>query len=217
MKLILRQHNELLDELGLPEKPVFLNELGRSRNTGIAADSLFNASGIITYLNAFSMGEMPGMYPFPWCTFHNPKLQISYTQFLLNENGSYSATPNGMAIQMMHELSGNRLETSVTGFGKDISYAAVAVRNGDTIDVVCTNHTGESVVCDLVIKGMDDGEYHVEIWPVSETENNCVTGKGNGKLEKLREDIITAKNGELRYCKPFVKYVFVRYRFTPKK
>jgi len=217
MKLILRQHNELLDELGLPEKPVFLNELGRSRNTGIAADSLFNASGIITYLNAFSMGEMPGMYPFPWCTFHNPKLQISYTQFLLNENGSYSATPNGMAIQMMHELSGNRLETSVTGFGKDISYAAVAVRNGDTIDVVCTNHTGESVVCDLVIKGMDDGEYHVEIWPVSETENNCVTGKGNGKLEKLREDIITAKNGELRYCKAFVKYVFVHYRFTPKK
>ena len=217
MKLILRQHNELLDELGLPEKPVFLNEIGRSRTTGIAADSLFNASGIITYLNAFSMGEMPGMYPFPWCTFHNPNLQISFTQFLLNEDGSYSATPNGLAIQMMHELSGDRLETSATGFGKDVAYAAVAVRNGAAIDVVCTNPTSESIVCDLVINGLDDGEYNVEVWPVTAIENNCVTGKGNGKLEKRREEIVTSNDGELRYCKPLEKYVFVRHRFTPKK
>jgi len=216
IKLIYRQHNDMLKELGLPAKPIFLDEMGRSRTTGIKADALFNASGIITYLNAFSMGEMPGMYPFPWCTFHNPELQISFTQFLLNDDGTYSLTPNGIAIQMLHELSGDRLETRVTGFGKDVEYYALAVRNGDTIDVICTNPTSESAACDLNLSGMTDGEYLVESWRVTSNDNNCVTGNGNGKLEKSAEEVVTAENGKLRYCKALEKYCFVRYRFTPK-
>jgi hypothetical protein len=132
----------------------------------------------------------------------NNRLSLALIEKLIEDFSGISAGTKGTIVL---EYDGTHFEVEFVD------------ENGDTIDVVCTNHTGESVVCDLVIKGMDDGEYHVEIWPVSETENNCVTGKGNGKLEKLREDIITAKNGELRYCKAFVKYVFVRYRFTPKK
>ena len=217
IKLIMHQHNELVAELNLPAKPVFLNELGRTHTTGIDGDALCNAAGLITHLNAFSMGEIPGMYPFPWCTFHNPELQISFTQFLLREDGTYAAAPNGIAIQMLHELSGDRLETAVTGRGEDLRYRVAAVRNGDAIDIVCTNPTSESIPCELELADLPDGSYRVESWHCTPRLNNCVTGSGSGTLEKTAEAERIAKDGLLCHCGALATHAFVRYRITPQK
>ena len=45
---ILSQHDRLLERLELPVRPVFLNELGRARATGLDGDCLHNAAGILT-------------------------------------------------------------------------------------------------------------------------------------------------------------------------
>jgi hypothetical protein len=114
LKRIVWQHEQLLERLGLPARPVFLDEVGRCRATGLDGDSIHNAAGILTYLIAFSVGDLGSAYPFPWCTFHNPDLQISYTQYVLRQDGTYAATPNGIAMEMLYSLKGEILESSVS-------------------------------------------------------------------------------------------------------
>ena len=200
LRRIMAQHRELLKELDLPEKPVFLDELGKARATGIDGDSLFNAASLLTYLIAFDSEGLEGLYPFPWCTFHNPKLQISYTQFLLNADGSYSATPNGHVIEILHGLSGNRLPISVTeATGKDVEFRAIATKDGDTLSLVITNPTTDCSSVEFALEGLEDGAYHVEAYRCDAKENNIVTGKGTGVLEKSAEADRKAVNGVLRH------------------
>ena len=66
LRLIRAQHDEMLKELNLPDLPVFLNELGKARTTGVDGDALYNAAGLITYLLAFGCEDAPKLYPFPW-------------------------------------------------------------------------------------------------------------------------------------------------------
>lgn len=184
LKLILRNHNKLAEELKLPRKPVFLDELGRAASTGIKANCLYNAAGLLTYLIAFENNEFENMYPFPWCTFHNPSQQISYTQFILNDDGSYSATPNGIALIMLHRMRGYMLSINIeNAFGRDVKYRAMAVRNSEMISVICVNPTSDITPCRLSVNNLPDGNYTIDCYQCSENGNNCVTSNGSGKLE----------------------------------
>ncbi|MBO5269638.1 MAG: hypothetical protein J6B77_02555 [Clostridia bacterium] len=215
LRRIMEQHKELLAELDLPEKPVFLNELGRARTTGVDGDSLYNASGLLTYLIAFGSEGLEGMYLFPWCTFHNPKLQISFTQYLLKEDGTYAATPNGLAVKMLHSLSGERLPVTVSeACGKDTEFYAVASKDENGISVVCTNPNADAAGNLLEICGLEDGSYHIEGFRCDHRENNIVTGSGTGTLQKTGEAIRTAENGVLLHRFFLDKHAFILYRIT---
>jgi len=217
LKKIMSLHNDMLNRYSLPAGPVFLNELGKARTTGIDGDALFNAAGLITYLNAFGSEGLEGMYLFPWCTFHNPKLQISYTQYLLNEDGSYSATPNGMAVKMLHSLSGERLECTVSeSCGKDSEFQAVATVDGDTLSLVITNPSGEVVPGFIEVHGLTDGEYTVRGYFCNSSLNNCVTSKKHDgkRLEQTGEALREAKDGILRHTCVLEPNAFVLYRIT---
>lgn len=215
MRRIMEQHNELLRELELPEKPVFLNELGRARTTGVDGDAIYNAAGLLTYLIAFGSEGLENLYPFPWCTFHNPKLQISYTQYLLNEDGSYSATPNGHAVKILHDLKGDRLSVEVTdAIGTDTEFRAIATKDDGGISVVCTNPTADAVSNVVEISGLEDGTYRVEGYVCNAISNNVVTGNGTGVLEKTGEGTHTAKSGRIVHRSFLEKDSFVLYRFT---
>lgn len=217
LQLILKKHRQLIQELHLPDGPVFLDELGKARTTGVDGDALHNAAGVLTYLIASSVGELDGMYLFPWCTFHNPELQISYTQYLRTEDGSYLATPNGIAIEMVHGLVGERLETGITeAEGRDIAYHAAAVRDGDAYAVLCVNPTGETVPCLVELSGLTAGEYSVEIYRCNFKDNNCVTGVGNGTLQKSAEAQYTAEEGSIRHVETLEKDNFVLLRIRRK-
>ena len=215
LRRIMEQHRELLAELDLPEKPVFLDELGRARTTGIDGDAIYNAAGLLTYLIAFGSEGLEGLYPFPWCTFHNPKLQISYTQYLLNADGTYSATPNGHAVKMLHDLKGDRLETAVSdAIGTDVEFRAVAVRDGAGISAVFTNPTGDVAVTYIELDGLPDGEYRVEAYHCNARDNNIVTGHGTGILKKTAEAIRFAKGGVLKHRTLLEQDSFALFRFT---
>ncbi|MBR2615552.1 MAG: hypothetical protein IKC69_02620 [Clostridia bacterium] len=211
LREILRRHRELLQENGLEEKPVFLNETGRARATGVDGDSIHNAAGLLTYLIAFSEGALGEMLPFPWCSFHNPELQISYTQYLLQESGSYGATPNGMALEMLHSLSGSLWELSVTESAyPDAAYTAIAVKNGEDLFVLAVNPEASSYPATLILEGLEDGIYQMELSRCNHLDNNIVTGKNkSGRLEVTHTLQTEIKNGILTHTEVLDKDCFV--------
>ena len=216
LKHLLKLHNEMLTELGLPRRKVFLNELGRAKTTGIDGDSLYNAAGMITYLLAFGCTDEPELYPFPWCTFHNPELQISYTQFLLCEDGSYAMTPNGIAVKMLHDLCGERLGISVSEhFARDPEYTAVAVEDAGGISVIVANPSGETVVGELEISGMEAGGYIIKGHLCDPGHNNCVTCRTcDGKKVEQTADAArqVGADGVFRHFFSLEKDSFTLYR-----
>lgn len=187
LKMILKNHNDLAREIGLPQKPVFLDEVGRAKCTGVKADSIYNAAGVITYLIAFAKHAFENMYLFPWCTFHNPNTQTSYTQFYVNENGEYGATPNGMAIIMLHKMNGSMVDVSITdAVGRDAIYRAIAVKNDSSLYILCVNPTNDIIPNRLCITGMERPGYSVDMYKCNDNFNNCFTANGNGQLSITR-------------------------------
>ncbi|MBR2634783.1 MAG: hypothetical protein IKD31_04310 [Clostridia bacterium] len=216
---IYRLHQEMIRDLGLPPKPVFLDETGRARATGVDGDSIHNAAGLLTYLVAFAEGEWEGMYPFPWCTFHNPELQISYTQYLLRPDGSYAATPNGIALEMLHSLSGSLLEKSVSfPASPDGDYTALAVKNGEEISVLMVNPAPNSYPAALEISGLSEGEWEAEVFRCNHLDNNVVTraGKGTGALSATGRFSARPENGVLRHTELLDKDSFVLLKFKKR-
>ena len=82
LRVIAKQHRQLLRDLSLPEKPVFLNELGKASTTGVDGDSLHNAAGILTYLIAWSDSEFDDFYFLCRTDFvnggHQARLHVSW-------------------------------------------------------------------------------------------------------------------------------------------
>ncbi len=215
LSTIFTQHQAMVKQLGLPVRPVFLDELGRARATGVDGDSIYNAAGLINYLIAFSCGEYGAAYPFPWCTFHNPDLQISYTQYI-QRDGHYLATPNGIAVEMLHSLQGSRLETHVTLEGcRDSRYCAIAVEDAGVYAVLCTNPTTESMPCFIELEGLENGEYQVEVYSCNLLENNIISknGKGDGALRCSSVKTVTVENGRAQTMELYDKDCFSLTRF----
>ncbi len=203
LKLIAKQHEEMIEAFGLPKRPVFLNELGRARATGMDGDALYNAAGDLTYLIAFANGEYGEMYPFPWCTFHNPNLQMSLTQYLLREDGTYGATPNGIAMEMLHSMHGQRMEVTVSETtGCDPENCAIAVKNEKYMDVLMVNTSCDSVPAIAEIEGLAAGEYQVDTYLCDLFENNIIyhRGRGDGTLKVTKSRPVAVENGKLKVC-----------------
>ncbi len=212
LKLIVRQHEEMIRRFGLPKRPVFLNEVGRARATGLDGDSLHNAAGMLTYLIAFARGEYGEAYPFPWCTFHNPNLQMSYTWYLLRPDGGYSATPNGIAVEMLHSMGGQLLETAlVDAECQDAENCAIAVKDGGAYAVLMVNTGCDSVPALYELEGLEDGEYLVETYLCDLFENNVVykRGRGDGSLQVTKSRTVPCEDGRL-----FVREILDRDSFA---
>ena len=178
LKLWIGRHTSLIRELGLPECVIFCNEIGGTRCLGEPASALKNASEVYSYLIASREKEFENFYMFPWCTFHNPKLQTSYTQFVRENDGSYSATPNGMAVLMLHKIKGDILETKVSECeGNDAGYRALGVANGRSLYVACTNPSESEEKIEMCIDGVEKGKYEIRQYLCDDVNNNCITGR----------------------------------------
>ncbi|MBO4792258.1 MAG: hypothetical protein J5592_08205 [Clostridia bacterium] len=209
-------HRAALKELGLPEKTVFMDEVGRTRTTGIDFDSLRNAAGVAGYLISHGTEGLEDVYYFPWCTFHNPELQISFTQFLLRPDGSYAATPNGIAVMMMHRMKGERLATAVSeASGPDTEYRAIGVKDSGSVWAVALNPTDRPEPLDLVFEGVGDGRFSLELFRCNGVDNNIVTGKGDGSLRLTASVTLEASGGRLEYRDFLSIDGFTQYRLTP--
>lgn len=219
LKRIVKQHEDMIRDLKLPQRPVFLNELGRSRATGLDGDNLHNAAGTITYLIAFACGEYGQAYPFPWCTFHNPNLQMSLTQYLLRPDGTYGATANGIALEMLHSMGGDRLALQVLDAeGPDPDQCAIAVKDGDEIAALMVNNGCNSVPGILELEGLEDGVYTLDLYLCDLFQNNIVyaRGKGDGTLKLTRSVELTAVDGRLQFAEALDRDCFYLARVHKK-
>jgi len=215
LKLIVKQHEEMIRRFGLPKRPVFLDEIGRARATGLDGDSLHNAAGLLTYLIAFAKGEFGQAYPFPWCTFHNPDLQISFTQYVLREDGTYAATPNGIAVEMLYSMRGQMLHTQVTeNTADDLEHCALAVANDDGIEVLLVNTSANSTPCGCTLEGLEDGRYSIEAYRCNLFANNVVYkhGHGSGALELTEKLEVCCNGGKLTTVEIFDRDSFALLR-----
>ncbi len=164
------RHRETIKRLGLPDVPLFINEYGVCRCTSVPTDSLKNASGVIAGMILGS--HLENAYPFPWCTYHNPQLQLSYTEFILLEDGTYAPTPNGNAIIALHML-----EKDEIAIEQNTEYRAVATKGNGKIVLLITNPSDEPLELDISVKG--DFGYKVKLskYLCDSTHNNRVTGE----------------------------------------
>ncbi len=212
-RMITDLHESLLSEFGLPEAPVFMDEWGKCTHTGYLTDNLRNATGNLLTFNAQVHGKFGKWETFPWCTFHNPTLQMSYTQFVLRDDGGYNATPNALAMMILHELSGEIVKTrNVTGKSIDAPYQVLAVRNGNDLSAVCCNPRGESDTCLLHIEGLESGAYTMEEYLCDSTFNNCVTGTGSGIMECTAVSSVTV-NGRFTVTRTLETNAFLLLKF----
>jgi hypothetical protein len=161
-------HQAWIKELGLPDLPVFVDEYGFTRTTGIWTDNLKNASGVLAAMIMCS--NLPNFYIMPWCTFHNPSTQMSFTQFLKLEDGSYAVTPNGNAMHMLHMLKENELEI------EGVKFNIVATGDESGIAVLLTNPSDKPSAVDFVLKELPYERVIITQYLVDSLNNNRLTG-----------------------------------------
>ena len=144
---------------------------------------------------------------------------MSYTQYLhRKETDDFVATPNGIAIEMLHSMRGDRLETQVGQLEwKDKDFCAIAVKEEGGYAVLTTNPTTESMPLFLEFSGLADGQYRVEVYGCNLVSNNIVykNGKGTGKLTMTQEAFVTAENGVLKLQELYDKDCFSLTRIIP--
>lgn len=161
-------HKAAIAELGLPDAPMYFDEYGTRGATGVLTDSLDNASGTLTGM--LRGADLAGMYIFPWCTFHNPELQISYTQYLCLADGSYVPTPNAHAVTMLCGMLDNELK--LTG---NADFRARATGKGDEVYIIVTNPSNDPLLVGCTLLGLKPGKAAVEMRQVDNLQNNAVT------------------------------------------
>ena len=214
LRYIVKFHRDLINRLGLADRPIFLNEVGMAHATKYDTDNQMNAAYLITFLLATGSEGLEDVSMFPWCTFHNPILQISFTQFLLSLDGSYKATPCGLAIEMLHNLSGkDRLEYSLSDTDwKDGEFSAIAVANDEEITIIATNPSPYTQPFELFISNLAGEEYSMDCYRVERKLNNAVTGNGTGELTCTDTINLEKKDGGFYICTPLAPESFVQFK-----
>jgi len=162
-------HHAWIKELGLPDVPIYVDEYGFTKTTGVWTDNLKNASGVLVAMILAS--KLPGMYIMPWCTFHNPSYQMSFTQFLKLEDGTYASTPNGNAMRMLHMLKENELEMQ-----GDHKNNVIATGDENGIAVLASNSTDKPMPVDLILKELPYERVIITQYLVDSLNNNRLTG-----------------------------------------
>ena len=125
-------------------------------------------------------------------------------------------TPNGVAVKMLHDLSGERLGVKVKdAYARDSEYCAVAVEKEEVIDILVSNPSGETVACELEVVGMPAGDYVLTRYLCDSHFNNCVTAKKcDGKSIEKTADVIrkVGETGVFKHYFVLEKDAFTLYR-----
>jgi len=171
LKALYNMHKAWISELGLPQLPIFVDEYGFTGTTGVWTDSLKNASGVLVAM--IGQTELPGLHILPWCTYHNPTLQMSFTQYLTLEDGSIVPTPNGNAMRALAWQKQHRLASE----GKS-SFNSAILATGDTTGtaILVTNATGKPLPVEVECLNLPAGAKTVTQYLVDATHNNLLTG-----------------------------------------
>ncbi len=200
-------HRAAIAELGLPDAPIFFNEYGTCRATGVLTDSLKNACGTLTGM--LRGADLAGMAIFPWCTFHNPELQMSYTQYLRQPDDSYVPTPNGQAMTMLHSMLDNELR--LVG---DAHFRVRATGRGREVVLIVTNPSDEPLLASLTLTGLAGNKADATWRLVDHTRNNAVTNPPCTELTVTERRELTLDGGTASLAFELTPHAFASWTIT---
>ena len=186
------RHEEAVRQLGLPTAPLFFDEYGVCGCTGVPTDSLKNASGVITGMILSS--HLANTHLFPWCTFHNPVKQLSYTEFVQLEDGSYAPTPNGNAIIALHKLAENEV-----AIAENTDYRAVATADDKRIAILASNPSDAPLELEADVRGLEGYCAKLREYICDSQRNNRVTGEPVSDFLPTAESFAPVRKGSLSY------------------
>lgn len=208
-------HKSDVERYNLPDAPVFFDEYGTCAATGVLTDSLQNACETLTGMLRAS--DLRGLYVFPWCTFHNPQLQMSYTQYLRLPDDSYAPTPNGLAVHMLFGMLDNEVRIECQRTLHDPVTGRVTARvaapfyaqplfrvraTGDTkrLYLIVTNPSEEPLTVHCHLDGLEGSAATALISQVDAKQNNSVTGEICRELGVTERREMSLTDGECDVC-----------------
>ena len=171
LKAFYAMHKTWIRELGLPDLPIHVDEYGFTDTTGVWTDSMKNAAGVLVVM--IQSGDLPDLFIHPWCTYHNPKLQMSFTQYITLDDGAIVPTPNGHAMRALALQKQNRL--AVTG---KMPYNTAVLATGDIsgVAILATNASGHPLPVEIAVGNLPAGDKVVTQYLVDRVHNNLLTG-----------------------------------------
>ena len=200
-------HRADLKRYGLPDVPVFFDEYGVRGCSAEPLESLMNASG--TLRGMLRAADFENFHVFPWCTFHNPSLQMSYTQFIRTEAGGYVPTPNGLAVKALAGML--RDEVVVEG---DCGYRIRATAQDREIYLILVNPDDETLDVGIHFTALPGLHAKAEIRMVDEIHNNSLMNPPCTDLAVTENRGIGITDGEADLVLSLPRYGFAGCRIT---
>ncbi|KUO71022.1 MAG: hypothetical protein APF77_15090 [Clostridia bacterium BRH_c25] len=186
------RHQEMINELNLPDLPLLMTEYGLRVGIGDAGrpTNIQNAAGEIAGMILGS--HYPNLKMFPWCTFHNPNQQIGRTMFILNEENEYIPTPSGHTMTMFKMLGSHELMIE-----EYLENRAVATIDDERICVLVSNPGQMETDVEIVLNNLENGRYEINQYMVSSHRNNCLTDPDSRSLQATKELNAAVDNNKL--------------------
>ncbi len=160
-------HRADLKKYNLPDVPLFFDEYGVRNCKEEPIENLMNASG--TLKGMMRTADFENFHIFPWCTFHNPGYQMSYTQYIRLPEGGYAPTANGLSVKVLCGMLKD--EIAVVG---DTDYRVRATAEGKKMYLILTNPDEEEMVFNARVASLDGSKVTAELRRVDEKNNNAV-------------------------------------------
>ncbi|MDO4740981.1 MAG: hypothetical protein Q4A66_09965, partial [Eubacteriales bacterium] len=141
-------------------------------------------------------------YIFTWCTFHNPVLQMSYTQYIVSVGG-YMPTPNGLAVHMLWGMLADELQIS-----GDTGYRARCTAAGDRLYLILSNPDDAPLGAAFKVDGLTGSRAKVRISCVDEQHNNALLAPPCRELSVTEAKEIEIAHGEIHIALTLQRYGF---------
>ncbi len=200
-------HRADLVKYNLPDLPLFLDEYGVRRQNPEPIENLMNASG--TLKGMMRAADLENCHVFPWCTYHNPGFQMSYTQYIRLDEGGYAPTPNGLSVKMLCGM----LEDEIVVEG-DTDYRVRATSQDNQLYLIVTNPADETLTFNAHFTALKGEHARVEIRMVDEKHNNAVMNPPCMDLEITETREMSIVNGEADMALTLTRYGFACCRVT---
>ena len=210
VELYVLRHNQKIKELGLPSKPIFVDELGFWYDSPEISANLKNACGTVAHL--INVARLKGVYTFPWCSWHNPAIQMGFTH-IFSKDGKYIITPNGFSIKLLTML--NDYEMPIV-YNRHFGAVATTNKERTEFSVLFANTYDVKRKASFAFIGLKDGEYCVEEYVIDENTNNCFAPNFNNELTKTSEFTLLKEDGNYVIEKPCNAYSLTLWKITKK-
>ena len=206
-----RKHHELIKRLGLPEAPIFLDEYGASHFRPDPAFNQLAATGLIEAL--ITTSEYEDLHIFPWCTYHDPEIQVSYSMFIdFNRSCGYLPTFLGQSQIALSKLYDKRLPLEGNAENR-----AVVTTDGENYAILATNKNKTSRNIRFSLSNLPDTDVKVETYKVDALHNNCFIDKSVTGLQVTDTRTMTPENGKLSVCETLDAMGFTLWIVKPCK